>query len=49
MLQRAITHKYDLGHVTNKIHLHLQKMYRHHLRKGPDLVLEAPKHEPLIK
>ena len=55
MLRGALTHKYDLhlngvvllGHVTNKIH-HLQKMNRHHKRQGADLVLEAPKHDPLI-
>ena len=57
MLRAALTHKYAwhlnrvvlLGHVTNKIHIHIQKMYWHHNRQGDDLMLEAPKHDPLIK
>ena len=30
-------------------YLHLQKMYRHHNSQGAGIVLEAPKHDPLIK
>ena len=57
MRRGALTHKYAwqlnrvvlLAHLTNKIYLHLQKMYRHHNRQGVDIVLEAPKHDPSIK
>ena len=56
MRQRALTHKYTwhlnrvflLGYVTNKMHIHLQKIYWHHNRLGADIVLETPKHDPLI-
>ena len=30
-------------------YLHLQKIYRHPSREGADIVLEAPRHDPLIK
>ena len=30
-------------------YLHLQKMYQYHNRQGADIVLEAPKHDLLIK
>ena len=48
----SLTHKYTwhlngvvlLGHVTNKIQMH-----QHHSRQGADFVVEAPKHDPLIK
>ena len=57
MLRGAVNHIYDLhlngvvllGHLTSKIHLHLQKMYQHLNRQGAELVLEAPKHVSLIK
>ena len=29
-------------------YLQLHKMYRHHNGQGADLVVEAPKHDPLI-
>ena len=57
MLRGSLADIYDLhlnrvvllGQVTNKIHLHLRKMYQHHNRQGADLVLEALKHDTLIK
>ena len=57
MLQGALTHIYAWylngvvlwGHVTNEIHLYLQKIYRYHTRQGATLVQEVPKHDPLIK
>ena len=32
-----------------KLYLQLQKMYQHHNRQSADLVVEAPKHDPLIR